>query len=290
MLQEYYLPNSVQDALLLLKENNGKARIIAGGTDLIIDHQAEKVTADAFIDISNIDELKKIEFTDGVISIGAAVTHNQVAKSQLIQEHAFALALAARSVGSLQIRNIATVVGNVTNAQPAADTAVALVALGAEAEINSVSGVEYVPIENMYAGIGKSTVDSTSQLVTRIRFAAPQSHQGTSFVRLCQRKALALPMLNVAAMVSIKGDQFEWVRLVMAPVGVGPVRAIEAEKFLKESPVTDEVVENAAQLALENANPRSSMVRGSREYRMGVLPVLVKRALATAVAQTKMKN
>jgi CO/xanthine dehydrogenase FAD-binding subunit len=287
MLQEYYIPKSVTDTLVLLKDNNGGARIIAGGTDLVLDHQEEKVTADAFIDISSIDELKKIEYTDGVIWIGAAVTHDQVARSQLIQEHALALALAARSVGSLQIRNIATVVGNVVNAQPAADAAVALLALGAEAEINSLSEVEYVAVEDMYAGLGKSIVDSTSQLVTRIRFDVPQSNQGTAFVRLCQRKALALPMLNVAAMVSLKGNQFEWVRLVMAPVGPKPIRAAEAEEMLKGAPVTDEVIEKAAQLALEDANPRSSLVRGSREYRMGVLPVLIKRALAAAVAKAK---
>mgnify|MGYP001205443196 CR=1 FL=1 len=290
MLQEYYLPNSVEDALVLLKGNNGQARIIAGGTDLVIDHQTEKVKADAFIDISSIEELNKIEEADGVITIGAAVTHSQVAKSQLIQKYAPSLVMAARSVGSLQIRNIATMVGNVVNAQPAADTAVALVALGAEAEVSSASGVEYVPVESMYAGVGKSTVDSTSQLVTRIRFDAPQSNQGTAFVRLCQRKALALPMLNVAVMVSLKGDQFEWVRLAMAPVGPRPKRATEAEEMLKGSPVTDEVFEKAVQLALESANPRSSMVRGSREYRMGVLPVLIKRALAAAVDQAKMKN
>ena len=152
MLQEYYLPNSVEDALVLLKGNNGQARIIAGGTDLVIDHQTEKVKADAFIDISSIEELNKIEEADGVITIGAAVTHSQVAKSQLIQKYAPSLVMAARSVGSLQIRNIATMVGNVVNAQPAADTAVALVALGAEAEVSSASGVEYVPVESMYAG------------------------------------------------------------------------------------------------------------------------------------------
>jgi CO/xanthine dehydrogenase FAD-binding subunit len=94
-------------------------------------------------------------------------------------------------------------------------------------------------------------------------------------------------MLNVAAMVSLKGNQFEWVRLVMAPVGPKPIRAAEAEEMLKGAAVTDEVIEKAAQLALEDANPRSSLVRGSREYRMGVLPVLIKRALAAAVAQVK---
>lgn len=287
MLQDYLLPSSVEEAIALLKNSDGQARIIAGGTDLLLDIQDEKVKALSLVDISRISELKKIEVTDGVISIGAAVTHNQAAKSELIKEKASALAAAARSVGSLQIRNSGTVVGNVVNAQPAADTAVALVALGAAAEISSPAGVETVPVEKMYAGVGKSTVNSTEQLVTAIKFPAALKNQGSSFVRLSQRKALALPMLNVAAMVSLAGDKFEWVRIAMAPVGPGPVRATRAEEMLKGAAVSEEAINKAAQAAAEQANPRSSTIRGSREYRLAVLPVLVQRALKAAVAQAR---
>lgn len=284
MLQDYLFPETISEAVSFLKNNEGQARIIAGGTDLLLDIPEGKIKTSCLIDITRISELSKIILEDGVIHIGAAVTHNQAANSELIREKAAALAHAASCVGSYQIRNSATVIGNVCNAQPAADTAVALVALGATAEITSAGGTEYVPVEKMYAGVGKSTVDSASQLVTRVSFPAARKNQGTAFVRLHQRNALALPMLNVAAMVELADGEFQWARIVMAPVGPGPVRALSVEGILKGAGVTPEVIEKAAQAALEQANPRSSALRGSKEYRTSVLPVLVRRALEQAVA------
>lgn len=287
MLQDYLLPESVADALAALKSGGGRSRIIAGGTDLLLDIADGKKEAGCLVDISRIPELKKITLEEGVIRVGAAVTHNQAARSEIINEKAFALAQAARSVGSLQIRNSGTVVGNVVNAQPAADTAVALVALGAVAEITSPGGMDSVPVEKMYAGVGKSVVDSTVQLVTGVRFQAESKGQGSAFVRLAQRQALALPMLNVAVMVSLEEDRFQWVRIAMAPVGPGPVRAAGAEEFLRGAAVDPEVIKKAAREAAAQADPRDSALRGSREYRLAVLPVLVRRALEMAVARAK---
>ena len=140
-------------------------------------------------------------------------------------------------------------------------------------------------MEKLYAGVGKSILDSSTQIVTRIQFPALLKNQGSAYERLEQRKALALPMLNVAVVVSLADNQFQWARIVMAPVGPGPVRATEAEAFLKGADVTLENIEKAAAAARAQANPRSSALRGSREYRLEVLPVLVRRALEAAVAQ-----
>lgn len=287
MLQDYLFPETIDEAVSFLKSSGGQARIIAGGTDLLLDLPEGKVKTSSLVDITRIPELKKIILEDGVICIGAAVTHNQAANSELIKEKAAALAYAASCVGSCQIRNSGTVVGNVCNAQPAADTAVALVALGATAEIVTPNGKEYMSVENMYAGVGKSTVDSASQLVTAVRFPASGKNQGTAFVRLEQRKALALPMLNVAACVSLEGNKFQWARIVMAPVGPGPVRATAAEQILKGAEIKEDIIEKAARAAMEQANPRNSALRGSREYRTSVLPVLVRRALEQAVANAR---
>ncbi len=289
MLQDYLFPETIDEAISFLKSSAGQARIIAGGTDLLLDIPEGKVKTGSLIDITRIPELRKITMENGVICIGAAVTHNQVANSELIQEKAAALAHAASCVGSYQIRNSGTVIGNVCNAQPAADTAVALVALGAIAEIAADGGKEYVAVEKMYAGVGKSNIDSASQLVTMARFPAAQKNQGTAFVRLEQRKALALPMLNVAVWVSLEDDRFQWARISMAPVGPGPMRALSAEQILKGAEVKADVIEKAAQAALEQANPRNSALRGSREYRTSVLPVLVRRALEQAVANARCK-
>ena len=119
----------------------------------------------------------------------------------------------------------------------------ALVALGAVAEVVSPSGKEYIPVEKLYAGVGKSILDSSTQIVTRIQFPALLKNQGSAYERLEQRKALALPMLNVAVVVSLADNQFQWARIVMAPVGPGPVRATEAEAFLKGADVTLENIE-----------------------------------------------
>ncbi|WP_347488648.1 FAD binding domain-containing protein [Desulfoscipio sp. XC116] len=284
MLKDYLFPETVSEAVSILNNKEGQARIIAGGTDLLLDIPAGKIKTSNLVDISRISELSAITLEEGMISIGAAVTHNRAAESELIREKAAALAQAASCVGSYQIRNSATVIGNVCNAQPAADTAVALVALGAVAEIAASGGTESVPVEKMYAGVGRSTVDSSRQLVTKVSFPAAQKGQGTAFVRLQQRKALALPMLNVAAMVALEDGKFAWARISMAPVGPGPVRALNAEQILNGAEVTPEVIEKAAQAALEQANPRSSALRGSKEYRTSVLPTLIRRALEQAVA------
>lgn len=287
MLQDYLLPETIEQALNQLADYQGKARIMAGGTDLLLDLKEGKKEAGILVDITRIAVLRAITLDNGLVRIGAAVTHNQAAKSHIIQEKATVLAQAARSVGSLQIRNTGTVVGNVLNAQPAADTAVALTALGAVAEIMSPAHKEYLPVEELYAGLGKSTVDSTSQLVTAVQFPALAKNQGSAFERLEQRKALALPMLNVAVVVTLSGDEFAWARIVMAPVGTKPVRATEAEAMLKGARVTVEVIEKAAAAAIAQANPRDSALRGSREYRLEVLPVLVRRALESAVKQAQ---
>lgn len=287
MFQEYYMAKSVSDALSFLNKEPGDAVIIAGGTDLLLDLQEGKKRTKSLVDITRIPELRNLSQEYGIIKIGAAVTHAQVAESELIWANAPALAMAAKKVGSLQIRNIATVVGNIINAQPAADTAVALTALGAKLTIANTSGTRDVHIEQLYEGVGKSKVDCRRELVTAIIIPAHKQNQSSYFVRLEQRKALALPMLNIAVMVSLEEGQqrFEWVRIAMAPVGPRPMRATNAESILKGAVIDDEIITKAAYEAVAQANPRDSDLRGSREYRLQVLPALVKRCIAMAVAQ-----
>lgn len=200
-----------------------------------------------------------------------------------MQQNAAALAQASAAVGSQQIRNISTIVGNVVSAQPAADSAVALFALDAQVRVVSADGLTVMPIENLYAGIGKSTIDSTLSLVTAVLIKKVEPGEGSAFVRLEQRKALTLPMLNTAVKISVKDQRIKEARIVMAPVGIGPVRATESEAFLKDKMPSEEVLQEAGRLAAENANPRDSLVRGSRNYRLAVLPVLVRRALEQAI-------
>uniref|UniRef100_UPI002A83356A FAD binding domain-containing protein n=1 Tax=Enterocloster asparagiformis TaxID=333367 RepID=UPI002A83356A len=225
--------------------------------------------------------LKQIGKREQMILIGAGVTHNQAAASALVQADAACLAQASSMVGSNQIRNSSTLAGNVVNAQPAADSAVALVALGAKARILTGREEEIVPVEGLYAGFGKSRVDSSRSILTCFLVPA-EAGTGSGYVRLQQRKALALPMLCVAAWIRREDGVVRDARIAMAPVGVGPVRAVEAEGLLLGREGGDALWTQAGELALKNANPRDSLVRGSRKYRLEVLPVLVQEALSIA--------
>ena len=287
MVQNYVFPATVSEAVTVLSTNRGKARIIAGGTDLMLELQDGKNTCDVLVDLTQIAELKNITEENGFIRIGASVTHAQASKSELVLKHAPALAQACRKVGSLQIRNMGTIIGNIVTGNPAADAAVALACLETTAEVTTQEGMQSMPLEDMYAGVCLSCIDSCCQVVTHVKFPVKQKNQGSAYLRMEQRKALALPMLAVSAMVALDGDKFEWARLIIAPVGAGPQHALDAEAFLKGAPVTAATMTEAGQLARNQAMFRSSAIRGSKEYRMGVLPVFVERVLQAAVEDAR---
>ncbi len=287
MVQNYVFPATVSEAVTVLSTNRGKARIIAGGTDLILELQDGKNTCDVLVDLTQIAELKNITEENGFIRIGASVTHGQAAKSELVRKHAPALAQACRKVGSLQIRNMGTIIGNIVTGNPAADAAVALACLETTAEVTTQEGMQSMPLEDMYAGVCLSCIDSCCQVVTHVRFPVKQPGQGSAYLRMEQRQSLALPMLAVSAMVALNGDTFDWARLIIAPVGAGPQHAVDAEEFLKGAPVSAATMQEAGQLARNQAMFRSSAIRGSKEYRMGVLPVFVERVLQAAVEDAR---
>lgn len=287
MWEEYCSPSSVKEALKILYKYDGQARVIAGGTDLVLELKKKTRDIKCLVDITDIEELKKIQREVNTIKIGAGVTHSEVASSKLIIQYAMVLAEAASAVGSPLIRNLGTIVGNVLNAQPAADTAVALFALEAKAEISTQKGNKLVPIEKLYKGIGISEVDSTIEIVTAIQFKKPVNNTGSAFTRLSQRKALALPVLNVAALVTIKDTRYDDARIVIAPVANMPFRSGKAELLLKGAPINLESIKKAAEIAAYEAQPRDSALRGSAKYRQEMVKVLVKRALEQATLRAR---
>lgn len=287
MIQDYLFPKDVSEAMQMLRDNQGDARIIAGGTDLVIDLEEKRCSAQCVVDITRIEELSRIEESEGMIRIGASATCTQIENSRLLAEKAPALVAGARKLGSRQIRNIATIGGNIVKAQPAADTAVPLVALGAKAVIAGVEEEQTIPVQDLYAGFARSIVDSTCQCLTHFIVPAHSESQGSGYYRLDKRGSLSLPMLNVACMLSLKNDAIEYARIAMGPVGPGPQRALDAEKALVNIAPSPENLAKAARLAVNHANPRSSAVRGGREYRMAVLPTIVERAITSALAHAR---
>lgn len=275
----YVLASSAKDALDQLIQAEGKGIVLAGGTDVMVDFKAGKIQPELLIDVTKAADLVGISEEEGQLVIGAATTLTEIARSPLVKQYFPSLAQGCGTVGSLQIRNSATLTGNVVSAQPAGDGAMALSVLAPVFTVLSDAGERQMTMEEMYAGFGKSAVDHSRELVSKISIPLPNGHEASSFVRLELRKSLSLPMLNCAAMVHYENNKVIWARLTMAPVGVGPVRAMAAEAYLTGKELSDAVIEQAGQLALENANPRSNPLRGSREYRMETLPVIIRRAL-----------
>jgi carbon-monoxide dehydrogenase medium subunit len=287
--EEYLVPTSLEEALAMLKERQGQARVIAGGTDLIIQLKKKEVTARCLVDVTNLGELRGIELEDGFIRVGACVTHQELASSSLIRERAAALAEGALQLGSPQIRNMGTVGGNIVNAQPAADTVVPLMALEAEVEVATATGARWDPLGGLCVGPGQCTVDSTTEILTAVRFRPLGPNQGSAFERLAKRKALALPILNAAAVVTLNdgGDAFQEVRLAVGPIGPTPSRAFQAEETLRGAAVEAQAVAEAMELAAQEAQPRSNPLRGSREYRQEMVKVLLRRSIERAVKMAR---
>ncbi|MFC1951448.1 FAD binding domain-containing protein [Chloroflexota bacterium] len=174
---EYILAQTLQEALDALEKYRGKARVISGGTDLLPLINSRAIKVDFLIDITNITELNYINNNSGLIRIGALATHSEAAGSSIINEQAVLLAEASRAVGSLQIRNKGTVVGNVVNASPAADTSVALIALNAEAEVVSKNGQRIKKVEDLFVGPGQTNL-SSQELVAGFHFQGLVPGQG----------------------------------------------------------------------------------------------------------------
>lgn len=288
MWQEYLFPENINDAVSILSGSDGLARIIAGGTDLMLDIEGGRHVVEKLVDLSRIRELDQITEENGIIRIGANVTCTQVVNSELIQKKAPALSQGARRLGSKQIRNIATIAGNVIRAQPAADTAVPLVALGAKLEVVSADGTRTMEILDTYTeSFAKSKIDSTSEVVTFLHVPAQGTLEGSAYVRLDKRRALSLPILNVACRISLAGDTIKSASIAIGPVGPGPRRAFDAENKLVGSDISPESIQSAAQLVINQCDPRNSLVRGSRKYRMAVINKLAERAIMQAVACAK---
>ena len=281
---EYYLPASVDEAVTLLSRYDGRARVVAGGTDLILDlQQGNEHPIAALIDVTRIVGLNEIREEDGCITIGASVTHNQIVESALLQQKATALVEASYVVGGPQVRNVATIGGNVAHALPAADGTTALNALEAEVEVASFSKRRWIPFTALFLGPGKSAIDSTREVLTALRFKATGDHEASASSRIMRPQGVALPIMNFSVKVRVINNRLEQVALAVAHVAPTPFRCQQTEAFLTGKPATSESSEAAVAVLLNECKPRTSPHRATAEYRKEVLPVLLRRTLSKAI-------
>jgi carbon-monoxide dehydrogenase medium subunit len=290
--ERYFQPQTIDEALAILEEFQGRAQIIAGGTDLLPQLRKRELELKALVDITRIPGLDEIRLEEGLIRIGALVTHTQIAKSSLIREKATALSEGASQVGSPQIRNLGTVVGNIVSGQPGADTAIPLLSLGAVVKVVGRGGERKIPLTEFFIDTGKTVIHSNQEMVTEISFPALKEEEASASLRLARRKALALPVLTTSVVISadLKKKIFNFARIAIGPVAPIPFRAKEAEKFLTSAPIKEEVIKEAAQRAVQESTPRSSLLRGSEEYRKTMVGVFVERGIRKALDRLEARH
>jgi len=277
--RDYVFASSVDHALQLLSRYEGEARLIAGGTDLVIQCQRGECPAGVLVDVTRMPGLDRIEERDGWITLGATVTHAQAAASALVREKGGLLAEACGIIGGPQIRNVGTLVGNLVTALPAADGALALVALEGEAEVATQSGRRRLPLSELHEGVGICRVNPGLEMITQLRFRALGQEYRWAHQRIARRKVHALPILNVAVVGAIREGRFADVRIAVGPVAVKPLRVGESEALLEGQPAEPGIIRRAAETAASLCHPRDSLLRGSGEYRQALVGVLVRRAL-----------
>jgi CO/xanthine dehydrogenase FAD-binding subunit len=279
---EYFGPTTLSQAVDLLRQHAGNARVLAGGTDLFLRMRHRALRPEVVIDIKRIPELAGLHYSsqDG-LHIGATVTHAAIAAHAAVQQHYGAIASAANWVGSLQTRHRGTVVGNLCNASPAADTAPALLAYRASMVIVGPQGEREVPLENFFQGPGR-TVLSPAEMVTAIRIPPVQGRVGWGYLRRT-RTVIDIALVSACAVVRADNGLCSEVSIALGAVGPTPLRARQAEAGLTGQPASAERIAAVAKTAADESRPISD-VRCSAEYRKDMVEVLTRRCLESALS------
>lgn len=279
MWQNYHLAESIEEAVTILAEAGEKGRIIAGGTDLILElKRGTRKGISTIIDITKIPGLDRImEDEDGLIHIGPLVTHNHIVASPLIRKKAFCLLQACWEIGSPQIRNRGTVVGNLITASPANDAISPLMALDAKLVLQSVRGERIVALDDFYLGVRK-TVMEADEIVTDIFFDAPGPFEHSYFIKTALRKAQAISVINISVLVDLENGIAKDAKITLGATAPTIIHAEGAEEFIVGKDLTDEVIAETASLTAQAASPISDL-RGSADYRSYMVGVIAKRAL-----------
>ncbi|HSE94225.1 MAG TPA: xanthine dehydrogenase family protein subunit M [Methylomirabilota bacterium] len=281
---ELAMPGSVDECLQMLVRRGPDAKMVAGGTDLLPQMKNGLLKPALVVDLSGVAALHAVRRDDGRgLRVGAAVTARTLEQHEHVRSRYPSLAESAALVGSVQIRNLATVGGNVCNAAPSADMAAPLVALEAEAVIAGPRGERRVPVAEFFTGV-RRTVLAPDELLVEFVVPAPGPRSGGQYVRHTPRRELDIAVVGVASQLTLTDGVCGKARIALAAVAPTPVRATAAERALEGQRVTPELIERAAGLALEAARPISDQ-RGSADFRRHLVRVLTRRTLTTALAR-----
>jgi carbon-monoxide dehydrogenase medium subunit len=274
----------VEECVRVLAERGPGTKLVAGGTDLLPQLKAGMLKTGCVVDLSGVGEVRHLAVTNGSgLRIGAAVTARALERDAQIQKTYPAISESGALVGSVQVRNLATLGGNLCNAAPSADMAPPIIALDAEAVIAGPKGRRRVPFASFFAGV-RRTVLAPDELLVEIAVPNPGPHSGGNYRRHTPRRELDIAVVGVASQLTLSNGVCAKARIALAAVAPTPLRATAAERLLEGHRITPELIERAATAAIEAARPISDQ-RGSADFRRHLVRVLTQRTLTTALAR-----
>ncbi len=285
----YHTPYSVEEALHWLNHYDGRAQIIGGGTDLLLDiQQGRHPAVEAMIDTSRIEGLNRISIENDHIVIGCAVTHTQIVHDEFIIRFGTCLVESCAVIGGPQVRNVATLAGNVAHAMPAGDGSIGLLALGGEVEVADAGGHRWMPLIETFLGPGKSAIDHHRALLTRLRFRPTAVREASAFKRIMRPQGVALPMIAMAARLQLgDDDSIASIRISVGPAGPVPYLAEAAMDLLRGGPAGAKQFDAAAEAVLASATLRTSRYRATQEYRETMIRTHLPLVLASATERAR---
>jgi carbon-monoxide dehydrogenase medium subunit len=280
---ELALPRNIKMCIETLAQRGADAKVVAGGTDLLPQLKNGLLKPACVVDLSRLPPLRRLKGDRQGLRVGAAVTARELELDAHVRRGYQSLAEGGALVGSVQIRNLATVGGNLCNAAPSADMAPPLLALEAEAVIAGPQGERRVPLASFFLGV-RRTVLAHDEVLVELVVPAPGPRSGGNYLRHTPRRELDIAVVGVAAQLTLSNGTCAKARIALAAVAPTPVRATAAEQALEGQPVTPEAIERAAELAVGAAQPISDQ-RGSADFRRHLVRVLTRRTLTTALAR-----
>lgn len=279
----YHEPKSMADALDLLYSYGSAARLIAGGTDLVVKIKHGKDAPDHVISLRRVPGLDEVSFTGGELRIGAMATHSKIARSQMVRDHFSLLADAVDNIGSVQVRNLGTIGGNICNAAPSADTAAPLMALDAVLLIEGPDGEKKIAFKDFYLG-PKQCALAENDILKEIIIPELPAGACSRYVKYSRRRAMDLPLLGIAVIIvpDSAGINCEEARIGLSLAAPTPFRAKAAEEFVTGKPLSTEVWKEAGAVAVQESSPRTSF-RTTAEYRKRIIGALLPRVAFEAL-------
>jgi carbon-monoxide dehydrogenase medium subunit len=277
---EYKKPGSLRTTLRILSNKGADARILAGGTDLIPQIKQGQISPSLVLDVKNVPELNRLDWNeDRGLRIGAAVPLSKLLTFVAISERYSILAQACSVIGSMQIRNRGTIGGNICNAAPSADSAPALLCLGARAIVASKNGNRKINLDDFFMAPGKTSIGA-DELLVEIEVPTTPAHSAGCYMRHTTREEMDIAVAGVASFLTIapRSKKLKEVRIALGAVAPTPLRVHGAEALLIGKPVTERIIEEVAEKAAEEAQPISD-IRASAEYRRELVKVLTRRTL-----------